>query len=271
MHKVKQTARWISLVAGLVIAAQIQAAPDWNTALQGAQRSDANKQRDPYRHPRETLEFFGLREDMTVVEISPGGGWYTEILAPLLKDKGKLYAAHYSLNPPHQYYRNSLGKFLQKMAKDPELYNGVIITQLQPPMAKEAAPVGSADMVLTFRNVHNWVNAGNAGAVLGAAWVALKPGGVLGIVEHRAKPGTSMEVMKESGYVTEKLTIELAEEAGFKLLEKSEVNANPRDTADHPKGVWTLPPGLRLGDEKREHYMAIGESDRMTLKFVKQP
>ncbi len=262
--------KWITLIMSLLLAAQVQAQPDWRTALQGEQRSAAHKQRDEYRHPRQTLEFFGLSEDMAVVEISPGGGWYTEILAPLLKDKGTLYAAHSSLNPPHPYYRNSLGKFLQKLAGERELYDSVVVTQLQPPLEVEAAPAGSADMVLTFRNLHNWVKAGTADAVLEAAYVALKPGGVLGIVEHRAKPGTSLAVIKASGYVTEALTIELAEAAGFKLAERSELNANPRDTTDHPKGVWTLPPSLRLGEEKREHYLGIGESDRMTLKFVKQ-
>ncbi|MCZ6830512.1 MAG: methyltransferase [Gammaproteobacteria bacterium] len=259
----------MTLVITLVLATQAQAAPDWKTALQGEQRSAAHKQRDEYRHPRQTLEFLGLREDMTVVEISPGGGWYTEILAPLLKDKGTLYAAHYALNPPHPYYRNSLGKFLQKLAGEGKLYGSVVVTQLQPPLAVEAAPAGSADMVLTFRNVHNWVKAGTAGAVLEAAYVSLKPGGVLGIIEHRARPGTSLAAMKESGYVTEALTIELAEAAGFKLSGRSELNANPNDSTDHPKGVWTLPPSLRLGEEKRDHYLGIGESDRMTLKFVK--
>jgi len=261
--------KWITLVITLLVTSHGQAAPDWKTALQGEQRSAPNKQRDEFRHPRQTLEFFGLREDMAVVEISPGGGWYTEILAPLVKDKGTLYAAHGALNPPHPYYRNSLGKFLQKLAADPDLYNGVVVTQLQPPLIAETAPAGSADLVLTFRNVHNWVKAGTADAVLKAAWVALKPGGVLGVVEHRAKPGTSLEVMKKSGYVTEALTIELAESAGFKLKDRSDINANPKDSADHPKGVWTLPPNMRMGDEKREHYLAIGESDRMTLKFVK--
>ena len=261
--------KWICAGIIALLAVQVQAGADWELALKGEQRSEKNRERDEFRHPRQTLEFFGLRENMTVVEISPGGGWYTEILAPLLKDKGALYAAHYSLNPPHPYYRKSLGGYLQKLAGDGDLYGSVIITQLQPPQVAETAPAGTADMVLTFRNVHNWVSAGTAEAVLGAAYKALKPGGVLGLVEHRAKPGTSREVMDKSGYVTEALTIELVEKAGFKLQKKSEMNANPKDTADHPKGVWTLPPGLRLGEEKRAHYLSIGESDRMTLKFVK--
>jgi predicted methyltransferase len=261
--------KWLYAGILALLAVQVQAEPNWELALKGDQRSASNMERDTFRHPRQTLEFFGLRENMTVVEISPGGGWYTEILAPLLKDKGTLYAAHYALNPPHPYYRRSLGAYLQKLAENGDLYDSVIVTQLQPPQVAETAPAGSADLVLTFRNVHNWVSAGTAEAVLDAAYTALKPGGVLGLVEHRAKPGTAPDVMDKSGYVTEALTIALVEKAGFKLQEKSEINANPKDSADHPKGVWTLPPGLRLGEEKRAYYQSIGESDRMTLKFIK--
>lgn len=253
----------------LVMSVQAHAGPNWSAALDGAQRSDENKARDQYRHPRETLEFFGLREDMAVVEISPGGGWYTEILAPLLMEKGTLYAAGAALNPPHPYYRRSLGKFLTKLGENNDIYGKVVVTQLQPPLIAQTAPDGSADLVLTFRNVHNWMNGGTAQAILEAAYKALKPGGVLGLVEHRAKAGTSLEAMIESGYVTEAHTISLAEAAGFKLDGKSEINANAKDSTVHPKGVWTLPPRLRLGDEKRDHYLSIGESDRMTLRFVK--
>lgn len=258
----------ITLIAVLVVL-PAQAELNWEAALSGDHRAEANAARDIYRHPRETLEFFGLREDMTVVEISPGGGWYTEVLAPLLMEKGVLYAAGYALNPGHPYYRRGLGKYLQKLAENDDLYGKVIVTQLQPPMISDPAPAGSADMVLTFRNVHNWMNSKTDQAMFAAAFNALKSGGVLGVVEHRAKPGTSMEDMIESGYVTQEHVIKLAEQGGFKLLDSSEVNANPKDTAVHPKGVWTLPPRLRLGDENRDHYLAIGESDRMTLKFVK--
>ena len=259
------------LIAAIMLIAtvQVQAGMDWTTALEGAQRSEANRARDVYRHPRETLEFFGLRGDMNVVEISPGGGWYTEVLAPLLMDEGALYAAAANLNPPHPYYRRSLGKYLQKLGDNNDVYKKVIVTQLQPPLSADVGPAGQADLVLTFRNVHNWMNAGTDAAVLGAAFKALKPGGILGIVEHRAKPGTSREAMIKSGYVTEDHVIALAESAGFKLLESSEINANPKDSANHPKGVWTLPPRLRMDDVDREKYLKIGESDRMTLKFVK--
>ncbi|MEP5765633.1 MAG: methyltransferase [Halieaceae bacterium] len=256
-------------VAIMLCAMQLQAAPDWKTALDGAQRSEENRARDSWRHPRQTLEFFGLREDMAVVEISPGGGWYTEVLAPLLHDKGTLYAANASLNPPHPYYRRSLGKYLSKLGDNNDVYGKVVVTQLQPPSELDAGPAGQVDLVLTFRNVHNWMNNKTDAAVLGAAYKALKPGGVLGIVEHRAKPGTSIEDMIKSGYVTQQYVIKLAQAAGFKFVEASEVNANPRDSSVHPKGVWTLPPRLRLGEQDRDKYLAIGESDRMTLKFVK--
>jgi predicted methyltransferase len=261
--------RIIVLLIALLAVGQVHAGFDWDTALEGAQRSEANKQRDQYRHPRATLEFFGLGEGMTVVEISPGGGWYTEILTPLLRDNGKFYAAHYALNSPRAYYRNSLGKFLTKLGEGKNFYQQVIVTQLQPPLIAETAPAGTADLVLTFRNVHNWLNAGTVDAMLGAAYKALKPGGVLGVVEHRAKPGASVLNGSDSGYVLQKQTIDLVEAAGFKLAAKSEINANPLDTTDHPEGVWTLPPSLALGEANRDKYLAIGESDRMTLKFIK--
>jgi predicted methyltransferase len=258
----------IALIA-LLSVVQVQAATDWGTALGGAQRSEQNKQRDQYRHPQATLEFFGLQANMTVMEISPGGGWYTEILAPLLAGQGKLYAAHSALNPPHPYYRRSLGKFLTKLGENNDVYKQVIITQLQPPIAVETAPAGSADMVLTFRNVHNWMNAGTADAMFTAAYKALKSGGVLGVVEHRARPDTSLEDMIKSGYVTQDHTIALVQAAGFKLMSSSEINANGKDGTVHPEGVWTLPPSLRMGEKNRDKYLAIGESDRMTLKFAK--
>ncbi len=254
----------------LILATTLaQAAPDWDNALTGEHRSAGNIDRNDSRHPRETLEFFGLRPEMTVVEITPGGGWYTEVLAPLMRDQGMLYAAHFGLNAGYPYYRNSLGKFLQKLAASPDVYDSVMVTQLQPPEEVVIAPVGSADMALAFRNVHSWMRAGNANAVLAAIHASLKPGGIFGVVQHRGLPGMSEEQMKETGYVTQDKVVNLVESAGFKLVDSSEVNANPSDTADHPKGVWTLPPSLRMGDTDKARYEAIGESDRMTLKFIR--
>jgi predicted methyltransferase len=237
--------------------------------LAGSHRSDRNRARDVYRHPKETLAFFGLRADLHVAEIWPGAGWYTEILAPLLRDHGKYFAAHYHVDDnTHRFYRNSQQQFVEKLAKQPALYDRAVVTGLLPPQL-EFAPKASLDMVLTFRNVHNWTEQGYDQEMFNAFFAALKSGGVLGVVEHRAKEGTSRGDMVRSGYMTEAYVIELAQKAGFKLAARSEVNANPKDTKDHPRGVWTLPPSLRLGDEDRAKYLAIGESDRMTLKFVK--
>jgi len=246
-----------------------QAALDWDTALTGPQRSDDNKARDEYRHPRETLEFFGIKEGMTVLEVAPGGGWYTEVIAPLVVGNGTFYAAHGSLNPPSSYYRNSLGKFLQKLAAEQELYGPVVVTQLQPPTDMVAAPAASVDLAVAFRNVHSWMRGDVLEPTFSAVYAALKPGGRFGIVQHRARPGTSVEAMKASGYVTEDYVIEAARKAGFELVARSDVNANPKDTADHPDGVWNLPPSFRAGETDRARYQAIGESDRMTLLFAR--
>lgn len=246
------------------------AASDIDAVLAGDQRSAENRARDVYRHPAETLAFFGLKPDMTVVELWPGGGWYTEILAPYLRDDGKLYAAHFAANSDIEYFRKGLDAFKAKLAANPAVYDRVVVTELAPPTGLAIAPPGSADMVLTFRNVHNWLKPeGNEVNVMKAAFAALKPGGVLGIVEHRAAAGTSREQSIESGYMSEAMVIEAARAAGFVLEQSSEINANPRDTHDHPKGVWTLPPRLALGEQDRAKYLEIGESDRMTLRFRK--
>lgn len=239
-------------------------------AVAGDHRSPAHKARDVYRHPQETLAFFDVKEDMTVVEIWPGGvGWYTEILAPLLKENGKLYAAHFSPESTVPFFTKSLQQFKEKLSANAEIYGGVMLTVLQPPDALDIAPKGAADRVLTFRNVHNWMRDSQALAVFEAMYRALKPGGILGVVEHRGDPDRPRDPKAESGYVREDYVIELAKQAGFKLLDRSEINANPKDNRNHPKGVWSLPPSLRLNEQDREKYLAIGESDRMTLKFVK--
>lgn len=239
-------------------------------AIAGAHRSDAHKARDQYRHPQQTLNFFDLKADMRVVEIWPGGaGWYTEILAPYLKVHGKLYAAHFSADSGVPFFTASLQKFRAKIAANPDVYRQVEVTILQPPEQLDIAPENSVDRVLTFRNVHNWMKSGQADAVFTAMYRALKPGGILGVVEHRNAPGRQQDPKAKSGYVTEAAVKKLARKAGFQFLASSEINANPKDNRRHPAGVWTLPPTLRLKDQNQEKYRAIGESDRMTLKFIK--
>lgn len=238
-------------------------------AMVGNHRAEANKARDKYRHPKETLLFFGLRPEMAVVEISPSRGWYTEILAPVLRDRGQYYAAVAAITEksPDAVRKND-ADYRGMLAAAPALYDKVKLSPLTPG-ALQVAPAGNADMVLTFRNVHNWAKAGTVDAMFKAFHEALKSGGTLGVVEHRAKPDTSFEQQIETGYMTEAYVVETAQKAGFKLVNKSEINSNPRDTKDYPGGVWTLPPTLRYGEENRDKYLAIGESDRMTLKFTK--
>ena len=237
------------------------------TAIAGEWRDPANVARDSARHPAETLAFFGIEPGQTVIEITPGGGWYAEILAPYLREDGQYVGAIWN-DGVSEYYDKTNVKLREKVAASPMVYDKA---EWRPFDAKapQFGPAGSADAVLTFRNVHNWVGGDNGEAYFKAFFDVLKPGGTLGVVEHRAKPGTDPETMKKSGYLTEALVIELAEKAGFELVEKSEVNANPADTADHPNGVWTLPPGNRHDEADAAKYQAIGESDRMTLRFRK--
>jgi predicted methyltransferase len=227
--------------------------------------------RDQYRHPLETLRFFGLRPDQTVVEIWPGSGWYMEILAPYLADKGKYYAAIEAPDVPgaSKEAKENAATLRKRIADDPAHLGKVIVTQLHPPQLTQICPPGTADLVLTFRNVHNWLETGEQQAQFNAFFKALKPGGVLGVVEHRAKPGTTLEQMRKSGYMDEDYVKKLAATAGFRFDAQSPVNNNPKDTKDYGEGVWTLPPTLTLGDKDRDKYLAIGESDRMTLRFVK--
>ena len=228
--------------------------------------------RDEFRHPQQTLRFFGIQPNMSVVEISPGGGWYTNILAPLLDENGQLYAAHFYVDEnTNDYFKRSLEGFKKKVAEHGP-YKNIKITAFHPEKALDVAPEGSADMVLTFRNVHNWyMRHGDSGIenAFSAFFKALKKGGVLGVVEHRLPEDADNDMQQSSGYMKQSYVVKMAEKAGFKLEASSEVNANPLDNANHPKGVWTLPPRLRLGEKDKEKYQAIGESDRMTLKFVK--
>lgn len=262
------------LGAALILAANsVHAAPPTlSEVLAQPHRSAENRARDVYRHPAETLAFFGLKADQHVVEVWPGRGWYAEILAPFLRTSGQYTAAGFVTDPAkakENFQIESAKSLKARFEAAPELFGKAKVTQLGPPDEWTAAPAGSADLVLTFRNVHNWFEGDATAPMFKAFFAALKPGGILGVVEHRAKPGTPLEKMKKSGYVTEALVIEMAEAAGFKLDARSEVNANPRDTTDHPEGVWTLPPRLTLGEKDRDKYLAIGESDRMTLRFVK--
>jgi len=237
--------------------------------ISGKQRSSEHKARDKYRHPQQTLEFFEVKENMTVVEIWPGEGWYTEILAPFLRNKGKLYAAHFSPDAKQSYYKKGVENFVKKLHKQPRVFDKVDLTVLQPPDLMAIAPAESADRVLTFRNVHNWMKNDQAYLVFKAMYNALKPGGILGVVEHRNNSLKSQDNKAESGYLSEDYVIALARNAGFEFLGKSEINSNSKDTKDYSGGVWTLPPTLALGDKNRNKYLAIGESDRMTIKFIK--
>lgn len=258
------------LCCTLTLSASAADSVDWKQILEGEHRLEKNMARDKFRHPRKTLEFFEVTADLNVVEIWPGGGgWYTEVLAPLLRNEGKLIAAHFSGDSNVKFFRNSLASYQEKLAAHPDAYDQVELSVFQPPHQLDIAPEGMADRVLTFRNVHNWMKHGSAEAAFEAFFKALKPGGILGVVEHRAKPGTDRDSMIQSGYITEETVKDLAAKAGFIFISASEINANSKDNTVHPKGVWTLPPSLRLGDENRTHYLKIGESDRMTLKFMK--
>ena len=239
-------------------------------AIAGSARTPANVVRDGARHPYETLSFFGIQPTMTVVELSPGAGWYTEILAPYLRGQGKLIAAG-SDPQGSEGARRSAARFQQKLDTNPAAFDKVEIGAFSPPSTYRIAPKGTADMVLTFRNIHNWIPVGEDGlkVLFGQIYDSLKPGGVFGVVEHRLPANKPQDATASSGYLHEAYVIRLAENAGFRLAGKSEINANPKDTADHQGGVWALPPTYANKDVDRAKYEAIGESDRMTLKFVK--
>lgn len=234
--------------------------------LESNYRDPANKARDVYRHPVETLKFFGLTPEMTVVEVSPGKGWYMEILAPLLAENGKYIMAMPVADKP--YFKANEELINSWKAKYPKVGPKMETAIFSPPSKIVFPKDESADMVLTFRNVHNWMTAKGEAKAFEAFYKVLKPGGILGVVEHRALPSQE-DPLAKSGYVREQDVIELAAKAGFRLVATSEINANPKDTKEYPEGVWTLPPTLKMGEKNREKYLAIGESDRMTLKFIK--
>jgi|HubBroStandDraft_1064217.scaffolds.fasta_scaffold00068_51 predicted methyltransferase len=231
---------------------------DLKNIIVGPQRTSANRDRDASRNPYEVLHFFGLNKNMTVVEIWPGAGYWTEILAPYLHEHGTYYAA----------LGESSKMMDAKLATDPELYGQVKLTRFDGDKYA-IAPDGTADLVVTFRNLHNWMDDGTAQAAFRAFFKALKPGGVLGIEDHRGRTDQPQDERAGTGYVRQDYAIALAEKAGFLYAGSSEVNANPKDTKDYPEGVWTLPPTFKLGDVDRAKYAAIGESDRFVLKFTK--
>jgi len=266
--------RW-SVIAGALLAAACATYSTRQTTalsldriLAGEQRSEENRARDRYRHPKQTLLFFGLRPEMSVLEVWPEPGWYTEVLAPLLADKGHYYAGVIAPDPKSQYITRRLDDFRQKLAARPEIYGKVTVVTF-PLDGSDAVPPGTLDMIVTFRNIHNWMARDEAAAAFATMYRALKPGGVLGVAEHRGNPAVPQDPHAKSGYVNEDYAIKLIEAQGFRLEASSQVNANPKDTKDYEQGVWTLPPTYRLGDKDRDKYAAIGESDRFTLKFVK--
>ncbi len=263
------------LLIGLLALSLLTSAQAADEALQQAiaspARTTAFVARDSWRHPLETLSFFGIRADSTVVEISPGAGWYTEILAPYLRDKGQLILAADDPDSPKPEAVKSVERLKVKLAADPQRYDKVRLAVFAPPTKLDYAAPGSADLVLTFRNVHNWMASGDEGVrnVFASAYRSLKPGGVFGVVEHRLPSSRFQDASSSTGYVHQAFVIGLAQEAGFRLEASSEINANPLDHTDHVGGVWALPPGYVNKEVDRESYQAIGESDRMTLKFVK--
>jgi predicted methyltransferase len=242
-----------------------------SAASTGEHRSADNIARNQYRHPIDTLEFFGFTQDMTVLEIHPGALWYTEILAPVLKADGQLIVAGHDISIENQpdYRYSQQASMEERLSKEDTIFGAVKIATFTPPQGIELGEPASVDMVLTFRNFHGWIRDGVGSTNMQAFYQVLKPGGVLGVVQHRTDMPGLLASGKINGYVSEAQMIELAEAAGFVLEARTDINANPRDNHQHPEGVWTLPPTLRLGETNRQSYIDIGESDRMTLRFRK--
>jgi predicted methyltransferase len=268
----KEAARWTPEMRAEVVKLTSTKWPNakkgLTVALAGSYRMPGNKERDKDRHPVKTMEVFGLRPDMRVFEVGPGAGWWTELLAVVLAQKGKLVIAGFDAKSDNLGVAFNGRAQELKFGNAPELYGKLELLPASPGSYNFGEP-DSLDMVLNMRMTHNLVRAGNLEKFLAAAFAALKPGGVLAIEQHRAAEGADPKTSSEKGYVPEKWLIEQVEAAGFKLEKKSEVNANPKDTKDYPQGVWTLPPNFAEGDKDKAKYEAIGESDRMTLKFVK--
>jgi len=239
-----------------------------SSILAGPQRTDAERVRDRYRHPKDTLLFFGIRPEMRVLEVWPEPGYYTSIIAPLVREHGKYYAAVVAADPANKYITQRLEEFRARLAAQPQYFDRVAVVSFAYD-SSNLVPPASVDMVVTFRNIHNWMARGEASGAFATMYRALKPGGVLGVVEHRGNAAIAQDPQAKSGYVNEDYAIRLIEAQGFRLVGKSEINANPKDTKDYEQGVWTLPPTYRLGAKDHDKYAAIGESDRFTLRFVK--
>lgn len=255
-----------TLALGMMAPAALANDRHLATAIASPLRSATNSVRDRYRHPAETLRFFGLERTQTVLEVLPSGGYWTEILAPYLGPKGHYIAAIPQTGTlPEQVHERS--SFQQLQARDPKRYGKIKVVGFDPPYA--LVPAGSVDLILTFRNLHNWMKRGTADQIFAAFYRALKPGGVLGIEDHRGRADKPQDPQATDGYVREDYAVTLIEKAGFKLVATSEIGANPKDIKNYPAGVWTLPPSLKLGAQDRAKYLAIGESDRFTLKFIK--
>lgn len=233
-------------------------------------RSEKNRLRDVYRHPKETLKFFEISPELKVVEVSPGDGWYTEVLGPILKKKGELKLAGPSEQSSVDFRKNQALRLREKISNQPNAFGKISYSVFEvPEIIGPIAEENWADRVLTFRNIHNWMSAGKEREVFQEFFRVLKPGGILGVVEHRASTTKPQNPKAQGGYVREDFVIALAESVGFEFIANSEINSNHKDPADHPEGVWTLPPSMRMGEKDRAKYLAIGESDRMTIKFRK--
>jgi predicted methyltransferase len=238
-------------------------------ALAGSQRSAADRGRDQYRHPKQTLLFFGIRPGMRVLQVWPESGWYTEIIAPLLEARGAGYIAGVvAPDPGSRFLQARLASYQRLLASRPDLYGGVRVVTF-PLNGADVLQPGSVDMVVSFGDLHEWMALGDARQALATIYRALAPGGVFGVVDNRGDPSIPQDPRARNGYVRQDYAIRLIAAAGFRLVASSEVNANPRDTRNYPAGVWTLPPDYRLGNIDRARYEAIGESDRFTLKFVR--